>query len=69
VTGDCLAMHYCAEVTLAFVSIEHIIRDVFGGNILKFAHANGASFFFIAIYIHMFRGLYYGSYFQPRANL
>lgn len=69
VTGVCLAMHYCAEVTLAFVSIEHIIRDVFGGNILKFAHANGASFFFIAIYIHMFRGLYYGSYFQPRGNL
>lgn len=62
-------MHYCAEISLAFVSIEHIIRDVFGGNILKFAHANGASFFFIAIYIHIFRGLYYGSYFQPRSNL
>lgn len=69
ITGICLAMHYCAHVDLAFISIEHIIRDVFGGNILKFAHATGASFFFIALYIHMFRGLYFGSYYAPRHQL
>ena len=69
VTGISLAMHYCAEINLAFISIEHIIRDVYGGNIIKFTHANGASFFFIALYIHIFRGIYYGSYFQPRTHL
>jgi ubiquinol-cytochrome c reductase cytochrome b subunit len=69
VTGILLAMHYCAEINLAFISIEHIIRDVYGGNIIKFTHANGASFFFIALYIHIFRGIYYGSYFQPRTHL
>jgi ubiquinol-cytochrome c reductase cytochrome b subunit len=49
VTGISLAMHYCAEINLAFISIEHIIRDVYGGNIIKFTHANGASFFFYCI--------------------
>lgn len=69
ITGVFLAMHYAAEVHLAFASVEHIMRDVKGGVALRYIHANGASMFFIVVYIHMFRGLYYGSYFQPRANL
>ena len=69
VTGVFLAMHYAPEVHLAFTSVEHIIRDVRGGAVLRYTHANGASRFFIVVYLHMFRGLYYGSYFQPRANL
>jgi ubiquinol-cytochrome c reductase cytochrome b subunit len=69
VTGVLLAMHYAPEVHLAFTSVEHIMRDVRGGVTLRYIHANGASMFFIVVYIHMFRGLYYGSYFQPRANL
>jgi quinol-cytochrome oxidoreductase complex cytochrome b subunit len=69
VTGVCLAMHYAPEVHLAFTSVEHIMRDVRGGSTLRYVHANGASMFFIVVYTHMFRGLYYGSYFQPRANL
>jgi len=62
-------MHYAPEVNLAFYSVEHIMRDVSGGFALRYIHANGASMFFIIIYLHMFRGLYYGSYFQPRAVL
>jgi len=69
VTGVCLAMHYAPEVHLAFTSVEHIRRDVRGGAVLRYVHANGASRFFIVVYLHRFRGLYYGSYFQPRANL
>ncbi len=69
VTGACLAMHYAPEIHLAFTSVEHIMRDVRGGSVLRYVHANGASMFFIVVYIHMFRGLYYGSYFQPRSNL
>jgi ubiquinol-cytochrome c reductase cytochrome b subunit len=69
VTGVLLAMHYAPEIHLAFTSVEHIMRDVRGGTILRYIHANGASMFFIVVYLHMFRGLYYGSYFQPRANL
>lgn len=69
VTGVLLAMHYTPEIHLAFSSVEHIMRDVRGGTALRYIHANGASMFFIVVYIHMFRGLYYGSYFQPRANL
>lgn len=69
VTGVLLAMHYAAEIHLAFASVEHIMRDVKGGVALRYIHANGASMFFIVVYIHMFRGLYYGSYFQPRSNL
>ena len=69
VTGVLLAMHYAPEVHLAFASVEHIMRDVRGGTALRYIHANGASMFFIVVYIHMFRGLYYGSYFQPRSNL
>lgn len=68
-TGIFLAMHYTPEVTLAFISVEHIMRDVVGGFGLRYTHANGASMFFIVVYLHMYRGLYYGSYFQPRADL
>jgi len=69
VTGVCLARHYTPETTLAFASVEHIIRDVYIGSTLRYMHANGASMFFIVVYSHIFRGLYYGSYMQPRANL
>jgi ubiquinol-cytochrome c reductase cytochrome b subunit len=69
VTGVLLAMHYAPEIHLAFTSVEHIMRDVRGGTALRYIHANGASMFFIIVYVHMFRGLYYGSYFQPRSNL
>jgi quinol-cytochrome oxidoreductase complex cytochrome b subunit len=66
ITGIFLAMHYTPHIDLAFVSVEHIMRDVNYGWLLRYAHANGASMFFIAVYIHVFRGLYYGSYIHPR---
>ena len=69
VTGVCLARHYAPEVHLAFASVEHIRRDVRGGAGLRYVHANGASRFFIIVYTHRFRGLYYGSYVQPRVQL
>ncbi|BBU61847.1 hypothetical protein MSC49_17820 [Methylosinus sp. C49] len=69
VTGIVLAMHYTPETTLAFDSIEHIMRDVNWGWALRYAHANGASMFFLAVYIHIFRGMYYGSYKEPREVL
>lgn len=62
ITGIFLAMHYCADVSLAFASIAHISRDVNYGFLLKYLHANGASAFFLCVYIHIARGLYYGSY-------
>nr|ADD62155.1 cytochrome b [Takobia yixiani] len=62
VTGLFMAMHYTADVNLAFSSVAHICRDVNYGWLLRTLHANGASFFFICIYIHVGRGLYYGSY-------
>nr|WOE90986.1 apocytochrome b [Aequorea sp. MKL-2023] len=62
VTGIFLAMHYSADVSIAFSSITHILEDVNYGFILKYLHANGASAFFICVYIHIARGLYYGSY-------
>ena len=65
-TGIFLAMHYTPHVDLAFSSVEHIMRDVEGGWLLRYMHANGASMFFIAVYLHMFRNLYYGSYASPR---
>jgi ubiquinol-cytochrome c reductase cytochrome b subunit len=68
-TGVVLAMHYAANASLAFASVEHIVRDVNWGWMLRYMHANGASFFFIAVYIHIFRGLYYGSYKEPREVL
>lgn len=54
-----LAMHYTGHVTLAFESVEHIMRDIPFGWLLRYAHSNGASFFFLAVYAHIFRGLYY----------
>nr|NP_042262.1 cytochrome b [Prototheca wickerhamii]AAD12650.1 cytochrome b [Prototheca wickerhamii] len=68
-TGIFLAMHYTPHIDLAFMSVEHIMRDVEGGWLLRYMHANGASMFFIVVYIHMFRGLYYGSYTSPRELL
>ncbi|MFQ5972549.1 MAG: cytochrome bc complex cytochrome b subunit [Alphaproteobacteria bacterium] len=69
VTGLMLAMQYTAHVDMAFGSIQRIMRDVNFGWLLRFMHANGASFFFIVVYIHIFRGLYYGSYKAPRELL
>ena len=68
-TGIILAMHYEASVDGAFASVERIMRDVPYGWLLRYIHANGASMFFLAVYIHMFRGLYYGSYKAPREVL
>ena len=69
VTGIVLAMHYTPHVDFAFQSVEHIMRDVNYGWLLRYAHANGASMFFIVVYIHIFRGLYFGSYKAPRELL
>nr|BBD14112.1 apocytochrome b [Ophirina amphinema] len=69
VTGIILAMHYTPHVDLAFISVEHIMRDVNYGWLIRYIHANGASMFFIVVYIHVFRGLYYGSYNAPRELL
>jgi ubiquinol-cytochrome c reductase cytochrome b/c1 subunit len=69
ITGIVLAMHYTPHVDLAFKSVEGIMRDVNYGWLLRYAHANGASMFFLAAYIHMFRGMYYGSYKEPREIL
>ena len=66
VTGLVLAMHYVAHVDHAFQSIEHIMRDVNYGWLIRYVHANGASMFFLAVYIHIFRALFYGSYKAPR---
>ncbi len=69
ITGIVLGMHYTPHVDMAFNSVEHIMRDVNYGWLLRYLHANGASMFFIAVYIHMFRGMYYGSYKAPREIL
>ena len=69
VTGITLAMHYTPHVDYAFNSVERIMRDVNSGWLIRYIHMNGASFFFIAVYIHIFRGLYYGSYKAPRELL
>jgi len=66
VTGLMLAMQYNPSATGAFDSVERIMRDVNYGWLLRYMHANGGSMFFIAVYIHIFRGLYYGSYQKPR---
>lgn len=65
-TGVFLAMHYTPDVDLAFVSVEHIMRDVNYGWLIRYLHANTASFFFIFVYLHIGRNLYYGSYKSPR---
>jgi len=69
ITGIVLAMHYTPHVDHAFNSVEHIMRDVNYGWLLRYLHANGASMFFLAAYVHMFRGMYYGSYKEPREVL
>lgn len=69
ITGIVLAMHYTADAQNAFDAIERIMRDVNYGWLIRYIHANGASLFFIAVYTHMFRGLYYGSYKSPRELL
>ena len=69
VTGIFLAMHYTPHIDYAFSSVEHIMRDVNNGWLLRYLHANGASMFFIVTYSHIFRGLYYGSYMNPRGPL
>jgi len=66
VTGVILAMHYAPNATVAFDSTEHIMRDVNWGWLMRYAHANGASAFFAVIYLHIFRGFYFGSYKAPR---
>ena len=65
-TGIFLTMHYKPSAAEAFASVEYIMRDVFGGNIIRYMHSTGASMFFVVIYLHMFRGLIYGSYRNPR---
>lgn len=69
ITGIFLAMHYTPHVDLAFSSVEHIMRDVNNGWLIRYLHANGASMFFIVVYSHIFRGLYFGSYMFPRGRL
>jgi ubiquinol-cytochrome c reductase cytochrome b subunit len=69
ITGIILVMHYTPSADHAFASVEHIMRDVNYGWLIRYMHANGASMFFIAVYIHMLRGLYYGSYKAPREVL
>lgn len=66
VTGVCLAMHYNSDLNLAFLSVEHVMRDVPYGWLLRYMHANGASMFFVVVYLHIVRGMYYSSYSWPR---
>ena len=68
-TGVVLVMHYTATADGAFNSVEHIMRNVNYGWLLRYLHANGAAMFFLAVYVHMFRGMYYGSYKEPREVL
>src|SRR6478672_13573342 len=68
-TGVVLAMHYVADAGLAFNSVEHIMRDVNYGWLIRYLHATGASMFFALVYLHTARGLYYGSYKAPRELL
>lgn len=68
-TGIFLAMHYSSNLDLAFNSVQHIMLDVNYGWLIRYAHANGAGFFFIFVYLHMARGIYYGSYRKPRIAL
>src|ERR1700730_9430519 len=69
VSGVILAMHYTPNAAMAFDSVERIMRDVNYGWLFRYIHMNGASMFFLIVYIHMFRGLYYGSYKYPRELL
>ena len=69
VTGIFLTMHYKPDTALAFASVEHIMRDVSWGWLIRYLHSTGSSFFFIVVYLHMFRALLYGSHRQPRELL
>jgi len=69
ISGIFLAMHYTPHIDLAFSSVEHIMRDVNNGWLIRYLHANGASMFFIVVYSHIFRGIYYGSFMAPREYL
>jgi ubiquinol-cytochrome c reductase cytochrome b subunit len=69
VTGILLAMHYAGTAELAFSSVEHIMRDVDQGWLLRMCHANMASFFFLSVYFHISRGIYYASYRSPRIGV
>lgn len=66
ITGLFLSMSFVADANLAFISVEHIMRDMNNGWLLRYCHATGASFFFICVYLHIFRNLYYNSYIRPR---
>jgi ubiquinol-cytochrome c reductase cytochrome b subunit len=66
VTGIVLAMHYVADINMAFASVEHIMRNVNHGHMLRYIHQNGSMLMFFAVYLHIFRGMYYGSYKTPR---
>lgn len=68
-SGIFLSMHYTPNIDLAFLSVEYIMRDVPNGWLIRYIHANGASMFFIVVYAHICRGLYYGSYMEPRELL
>ena len=68
-SGIVLVMHYTPHTSMAFASVEHIMRNVEYGWLIRYIHQNGASMFFIAVYIHIFRGMYYGSYKEPREVL
>jgi ubiquinol-cytochrome c reductase cytochrome b subunit len=69
VTGIFLAINYSPNINLAFKSVEYIMKDVPNGWLIRYVHANGASMFFISVYFHICRGLYYGSYMEPREAL
>lgn len=69
ITGVFLGMHYTAEIYNSFVSIDVLMRETWGGWLIRYYHSNGASLFFIVVYLHIIRGLYYGSYIQPRGAL
>jgi len=69
ITGVTLAMHYTPNIDLAFISVEHIMRDVNYGWLIRYLHSNTASFFFLFVYIHISKGLYFGSYKEPRKLL
>ena len=69
ITGIFLAMHYVSNIEFAFISVEHIVQDVNFGWLLRYLHANGASMFFLVVFLHIFRGLYYESYIYPRRLL
>ena len=69
ITGILLSTNYIASIDLAFESVEYVMRDISNGWFIRYFHANGASMFFIVVYFHIFRGLYYGSFMKPRQVL